>query len=149
MKYNPDYEDHDYWNNLDYPKIPNEIEVNIFRENIFGNILLLGETKNLRCLTNNAIDLFPTDFAKKCDWYDIDGYYDCIIGDGVLNIGNGLLLLDTIKNHCDRFVCRVFGTEIEHEYSWKYAKYFYDKFPNSSKVIKTQKGVYIVIYNFI
>ena len=140
--------DHNYWENLTYPKIPNEFEVFIFEKYVFGKVLLLGETKQLRHLANEAIDLFPTNFAKECNWYDMEGFYDCIIGDGVLNFKEGLWLLDTIKIHCKRFICRVFGKEIENEYSWKYAECFFDNFPENSEVINTQKGINIVIWDF-
>jgi hypothetical protein len=141
-------EDLSYWETLVPPKVPNEYEVSIFKENITGKVLLLGETKALRCLAKHGLDMFPTDFAKKGDWFEMKKFYDTIIGDGCLNFESGFSLLEVIKEHCDRFVCRVFGNEIKDEYTWKYAKCFWDEFEGSSKVIKTQKGCYIVVWDF-
>jgi len=141
-------EDFNYWNSLMPPKVPNEYEVSIFEKHIEGKVLLLGETKALRKLANEGIDLFPSDFAKKGDWFDIEGFYDTIIGDGALNFETGLCLIDSIKKHCNKFIVRVFTPEIKNDYIWKYAKCFPNEFPNSSEIIKTQKGCCIVIWDF-
>jgi hypothetical protein len=145
-------EDYEYWHTIIQQtkvKTPNKYEVSIFKRYIKGRVLLLGETKALIELADEGLDLFPSGFAKKGDWFDMSGYYGTIIGDGCLNLENGFLLISAIKNHCDRFICRVFGNEIKEEYTWKYAKYFWDAFPDSSVVIKTQKGCYMVIWDFI
>jgi len=143
-----DKEDYTYWANLKEPKIPNEYEVSLFEKYAIGEVLLLGETKRLQQIADEGIDLFPTTFAKKGDWYKMNMFYDTIIGDGVLNINIGMELLNSVKWNCNRFICRVFGNEIKDKYSWKYANYFYDEFLKAEKVIKTQKGCYTVVWDF-
>lgn len=141
-------EDHEFWHNLIEPKVPNDYEVNIFRKYIKGTVLLLGETKKLQQLADKGIDLYPTDFAEKGDWFELKEHFNTIIGDGVLNFEHGFTLLEYIKPYCDRFVCRVFMPEIQNIFTGKYAKKFYDEFPGSSIINKTQKGCCIVVYNF-
>lgn len=142
------YYDPEYWNTLTPPRSPNDYELSIYKKHIKGKVLLLGETSKLREIADEGLDLFPTDFARKGNWNNIDGFYDTIIGDGVLGFEHGLSLIDNVKNHCNRFICRSFGQELKNEYVWYYTKHFFDEFPNSSEVIKTQKGCYIVIWDF-
>jgi hypothetical protein len=141
-------EDHEFWDNLTEPKTPNDYEVSVYKKYIKGNALLLGETKKLRMIVNKGLDLFPTDFAEKGDWFDLKEHYDTIIGDGVLNFEHGLNLLEYLKPYCDRFICRVFTPEIQEIFTGKYAKNFYDDFPGCSIINKTQKGCCIVVYDF-
>jgi len=140
-------EDHGCWDNLKPPKSPNEYEISIFKKYIKGNVLLLGETKALRPLANEGIDLYPTDFAKEGHWFDIKEYYDTIIGDGCINL-SGFSLIEAVKNNCDRFICRIFGKELKESQRWKYVKCFFDEFDGATEIIKTQSGCYIVIWDF-
>ncbi|MCK9415770.1 hypothetical protein M0Q97_03815 [Candidatus Dojkabacteria bacterium] len=106
-------EDHEFWENLTEPKIPNDYEVSVYKNYIKGRTLLLGETKKLRQIVDKGLDLFPTDFAEKGDWFELKEHFDTIIGDGVLNFEYGFTLLEYIKPYCDRFVCRVFMPELK------------------------------------
>jgi hypothetical protein len=140
-------QDHEYWQNLEYPKKPNPTEVELFTDYSFGSVLLLGETKALQPHCTEAVDIFPSGFAKQGDWFSLDKHYNTIIGDGVINI-TGMDLVDALRSKCDRLIIRVFGPELEHKYLWKYAKYFPDTFPGALEVFETQPGCRFVIWDF-
>lgn len=140
--------DSDYWSSLEEPKAPNKQEVELFRKFKTGKTLLLGETKQLIPLCNEAIDLYPQSIARQGDWFALEDQYDTIIGDGVLNLV-GFDLVSKLREHCKTLILRSFTHEIRYVYPWKYAQYFFN-FPLDESCINiwTQKGCVMTIWEF-
>lgn len=136
--------DIEHWQNLKPPLAPNQEEVRLYEGWAKGCVLLLGETKELAHLCHRALDMYPSSIADQGNWFDINAYYDTIIGDGVINLA-GMELIDAVRPHCKRFVTRVFTTK--HE-GMKYATFFPTEFPNSTREIVTQVGCMFVVYEF-
>jgi len=145
--------DVDHFNNLPPPLYPNESEVLIYTKYISTEYnhttLLLGYTKQLIHLADIAIDLNPpnhnTNIIKQ-DWYTIEGYYNTIIGDGVLNLVGGDLV-EYLSHHCDTLIIRFFTEKIN---GMKYAKQFKrnTNFLLPDIIIDTQPKCKILVWNF-
>ena len=137
-----------HWINLPYPLKPCYEEVEVFRNNIIGeNVLLLGCTFSLLELCTEAIDLEPkydNPKIKKGDWNNIDGFYDTIIGDGVLSWGADSVL-NSVSKHCKVFICRVFSEKLQ---GMKYATHFYKDFNNAEKLAEINNLCPIFIWRF-
>jgi len=141
-------EDLEHWQNLQPPLSPNSYEISLYSELTShgiagGNVLLLGETKSLMGFAAKTIDLHPIR-GEYGDWFDIQGLYSTIIGDGVINLA-GMELVDVVRPHCKRFVTRVFTKRLP---GMKYATYFPTVFPDSSLNFKTQDGCRMIIWEF-
>ena len=118
--------DTEFWTNLKWPAAPNEDDYKIFESNIKGRVLLLGSTKLLLPLCDEAWDLEPkyADIKIKAkDWFDLNEHFDTIIIDGGLALGKDFTdrLLPIILSHCDRFISRTF---LNPNWETKYATYF-------------------------
>lgn len=153
--------DSDHFNNLPYPLSPNEYEVSIYEKYIKYEVskykkyegvhtLLLGYTKQLIHLCDIAIDINPPlnygiNIIKQ-DWFSIIGYYDVIIGDGVLNLVGGDLV-KYLSTHCNTLVIRFFTNKIN---GMKYATYFRENtsFLLPDIIIDTQPSCKILIWHF-
>ena len=115
-----------FWTTLKWPAAPNEADVEIFKQYCSGKVLLLGSTKLLLPLADQAWDIEPRYPDAKIlprDWFDLDEHWDTIIIDGGLSYGKEFTeqLLKVVLPNCDRFVARAFLNP-----SWKttYAVYF-------------------------
>lgn len=120
------HQDKDYWRNLKWPAAPNNDDYNVFRSYCVGNVLLLGSTRLLLPLCNEAWDLEPKYDNPKIinrDWFTLDQYWDTILIDGGLAFGKEFTerLLPIVLSHCNRFVARVF---LNPNWPTKYAVYF-------------------------
>lgn len=118
--------DNDFWTNLKWPAAPNNDDYSIFEQYCKGRVLLLGSTKLLLSLCDEAWDLEPryTDSKIKTrDWFSLNEHYDTIMLDGGLAYGKEFTerLLPIVLAHCDRFVARAF---LNPNWPTKYACYF-------------------------
>lgn len=138
--------------NLQPPLSPNEEEVELYRKFCDGKekVLLLGYTKELIALCSVAVDLNPPEGVnakvKKGNWFDISEQFDCIIGDGVLNLVGGDLIthLQTLSpNICIRFFTQKLP-------SMKYATIFSSnlKILLPTSITKTQDKCVMLTWNF-
>jgi hypothetical protein len=119
-------EDKDFWTNLKWPAAPNEDDREIFRSYQHGKTLLLGSTKLLLPICDEAWDLAPVyDDPKiiKKDWFSLDQHFDTIILDGGLSYGKEFTdrLLPIVLANCDTFITRAF---LNPNWPTKYAIYF-------------------------
>jgi hypothetical protein len=139
-----------HFNNLKPPLAPNEYEVEIYKQYINHNTLLLGYTKQLIDLCSSAIDLnppiSPNPKVLQGDWFAIKDYYDVIIGDGVLNLVGGDLV-EYLSTHCNILVIRFFTNKIQ---GMKYATYFRSNtnFLLPDVIIDTQDSCKILVWHF-
>lgn len=120
------HEDVTYWTNLSWPAAPNQTDYELYQKYCTGRVLLLGSTKSLLPLADEAWDLNPkyTDpKIKHKNWTSIDSYYDTIIGDGVLVFSKQLCdsIINKALENCRTLVIRTF---LEPSWNPKYAKYF-------------------------
>jgi hypothetical protein len=89
--------------------------VRLFKENLIdGSTLLLGSTKDLLSLCDEALDTFPVYNDKKIitgHWADNNIFYQNIMGDGVLNLNEVLCnqIMAMAKKNCCRLIVRVFN----------------------------------------
>ena len=79
--------------------------------------MLLGSTKDLLCLCDAALDIFPVYTDKKIvagNWTDNDIFYQNIIGDGILNLNEVLCdqIIAMAKKNCRRLLVRVFNYKL-------------------------------------
>ena len=146
-------DDIDHFSNLPLPLYPNEYEVSIYEKyKVTGKVLLLGYTKQLIHLCDEAMDINPPKINKtnkniiNQDWFTITEYYDTIIGDGVLNLVGGELV-EFLSKHCDTLIIRFFTEKIN---GMKYATQFrYNtSFLLPDIIIETQPLCKILIWNF-
>ena len=119
-------EDVDFWTNLKWPAAPNEDDREIFRSYQHGRTLLLGSTKLLLPLCDQAWDLNPLYDDPKLiarDWFSLDQNWDTIMLDGGLSYGKEFTdrLLPIIISNCDTFITRAF---LNPNWPTKYAVYF-------------------------
>lgn len=147
-------DDLEHWHSLKPPLSPNPLEILLFEQNLKpeGSVCLLGMTKELVSLCDQAVDLRPLTIDKptiKEDWAALTpeqvGSVKTVIGDGVINLA-GMSLVGSVSQWSDRFICRVFLKKLP---GMKYATFFPNEFPGASKVIPTQDGVAIVIWDFL
>lgn len=120
------HSDGEYWRNLQWPAAPNLDDYRVFEQYCVGKVLLLGSTKLLLPLVNEAWDLEPKysdSKIKNRDWFTLDQHWDTIIIDGGLAFGREFTekLLPVVLNHCDRFIARAF---LNPSWPTKYAIYF-------------------------
>ena len=120
------HDDLNFWCNLQWPASPNDNDVQIFKEYSYGKTLLLGSTKQLLTLCDEAWDLNPKyDNCKIIhkDWLTINEQWDTIIGDGVLCFDKTFTdqLLTLLTQNCDNLVIRSF---LNPSWVTKYATYF-------------------------
>jgi hypothetical protein len=118
--------DRDYWTGLTWPAAPNQDDYYIFEQYCQGRVLLLGSTKLLLPLADEAWDLEPKyndAKIKNKDWHTLDQHWDTIITDGGLVFGQEHCeqLLKTVLPNCDRFIARSF---LNPSWPVKYACYF-------------------------
>jgi hypothetical protein len=119
--------DRDYWTNLQWPAAPNLADYSVFEQYCKGRVLLLGSTKLLLPLADEAWDLEPKyadSKIKNKDWLSIDSHWDTVIIDGGLTILDQAAcahLISKVLAHCDRFVARSF---LNPSWPTKYAHYF-------------------------
>lgn len=119
-------EDRDFWSNLKWPAAPNEEDYKIFRSYQHGTTLLLGSTKLLLPLCDQAWDLAPVYDDPKIiskDWFSLDQHWDTIMLDGGLSYGKEFTdrLLPIVLSNCDTFITRAF---LNPNWPTKYACYF-------------------------
>ena len=121
------HDDKDYWTNLQWPAAPNTDDYAVFSSYCTGRVLLLGSTKLLLPLCEEAWDIEPkynNAKIKNRNWLSIDSHWDTVIIDGGLTILDDKVcaqLISTVLAHCDRFVARTF---LNPSWPTKYAHYF-------------------------
>jgi hypothetical protein len=139
-----------HFSNLQLPLYPNEYEVEIYAKYKKGKTLLLGYTKQLLFLCDDAMDNNPNlEVTKNVivkDWFALDKYYETIIGDGVLNLVGGELVT-YLSTRCNRLIIRFFTDKIA---SMRYATFFKSNtaFLLPDVIIDTQTSCKILIWNF-
>lgn len=115
-----------YWTQLKWPAAPNDDDYKVYERYCQGKVLLLGSTKTLLPLANEAWDIepqYPIAKIKKRDWLTLDEHWDTIILDGGLNLGKDFArdILRVVLPNCNRFVCRAF---LNPTWQPRYANYF-------------------------
>lgn len=120
------YSDNDFWRDLKWPAAPNEDDVRVFQSYCTGRVLLLGSTRLLLPLCDEAWDIEPKysdPKIKKRDWFGLNSHWDTIIVDGVLVYGKEYTerLLPVLLAHTDRLVVRSF---LNPTWKTKYATWF-------------------------
>lgn len=115
-----------FWTTLKWPAAPNEDDYRIFESYCLGRVLLLGSTKQLLPLCDEAWDIDPQyqdSKLKQRDWFTLDEHWDTIIIDGGLAFGEQFCkdLLKVVLANCDRFVARAF---LNPNWPTRYACYF-------------------------
>jgi hypothetical protein len=120
------HSDKDYWTNLQWPAAPNQDDYLVFESYCSGKVLLLGSTRLLLPLCDEAWDLEPkyADIKiKNRDWFSLDEHFDTIIIDGGLAFGKEFTdrLLPIVLANCDTFITRAF---LNPNWPTKYAVYF-------------------------
>ena len=118
--------DSEYWTSLKWPAAPNLDDYCVFESYCTGRVLLLGSTKLLLPLVDEAWDINPLyDDAKikARDWFNLNEHWDTIIVDGALSYGMEFThqLLPIVLKNCNRFVSRTF---LNPNWPTKYAVYF-------------------------
>ena len=104
--------DKDYWTGLTWPAAPNNADYSVFEQYCTGRVLLLGSTKLLLPLCEEAWDLEPkynNAKIKNKDWLSIDSHWDTVIIDGGLTILDKEVcgqLISKVLDHCDRHLYR-------------------------------------------
>lgn len=119
-------EDKKYWVNLQWPAAPNENDVDVFKLFQQGRTLLLGSTKLLLPLCDQAWDSTPAHNDGKIisrDWFSLDEHWDTIMIDGGLCFSKEFAdkLIPIILANCDTFIARAF---LNPSWPTKYATYF-------------------------
>ena len=120
------HSDTEFWTNLKWPAAPNLDDYAVFEQYCKGKVLLLGSTKLLLPLADEAWDLEPKYADPKIqnrDWFTLDEHWDTVILDGGLAFGKQFCkdLLAAVLPKCDRFVARAF---LNPNWPTKYAVYF-------------------------
>lgn len=115
-----------YWTQLKWPAAPDDDDYLRYESYCRGNVLLLGSTKLLLPLADEAWDIepqYPDTKIKKRDWFTLDQHWDTIILDGGLAFGKEFAdnLLKVVLPNCDRFISRTF---LNPNWPTKYAVYF-------------------------
>jgi hypothetical protein len=118
--------DKDYWSNLKWPAAPSYNDYCVFESYCTGRVLLLGSTKTLLTLCDEAWDLEPVYDDPKIkvkDWFNLNEHWDTVIVDGALAFGLEFThqLLPIVLEHCDRFIARAF---LNPSWPTRYAVYF-------------------------
>lgn len=144
--------------NLSPPLAPNEQEIQIYQKyvdhvktnNRTSKCLLLGFTKELLYLADDAIDINPPincdNKVIKDDWFNINTHYDIIIGDGCINMVGGSIV-QHLSQYCDTLVFRFFMEKLP---DMKYATRFRHNTPFllPDEIIETQPLCKILIWHF-
>ena len=120
------HSDKDFWTHLMWPAAPNKDDYAVFEQYCIGRVLLLGSTRLLLPLADEAWDLEPkydNPKIKNQDWFALNEHWDTIIVDGALALGEEYCkrLLPIVLKHCDRFIARAF---LNPNWPTKYAVYF-------------------------
>lgn len=79
-----------FWTTLKWPAAPNQDDYQVFERYCTGRVLLLGSTKLLLPLCDEAWDLeprYPDPKIKTRDWLTFDEHWDTVILDGGLSFG--------------------------------------------------------------
>jgi hypothetical protein len=119
-------DDTSFWTNLKWPAAPDDDDYAIFSQYCQGRVLLLGSTKLLLTLCDEAWDLEPR-YAdpkiKQRDWFSLDNHWDTVILDGGLSYGREFTerLLPIILANCNTFITRAF---LNPNWPTTYAVYF-------------------------
>jgi hypothetical protein len=150
---------YEHFMHLKPPLAPNNYEIEIFDKYVndiklngqFNNeCLLLGFTKELLYLADKGIDLNPPPNSdtkiEKGDWFNVDSYYDIIIGDGCINMVGGNLV-EHLSKFCGTLVLRFFVDKFPE---MKYATQFRHNTPFllPDTIIDTQPFCKILIWHF-
>ena len=154
---------YEHFMKLQPPLAPNNNEIEIFHKYVndiklnvmcdgkcSGKCLLLGFTKELLYLADEAFDINPPPNSQskivKEDWFNIDSYYDIIIGDGCINMVGGHLV-EHLSQFCGTLVIRFFVDKLPE---MKYATRFRHNTPFllPDKIIETQPLCKILVWNF-
>lgn len=75
------HDDKDYWTNLQWPAAPNTDDYAVFSSYCTGRVLLLGSTKLLLPLCEEAWDIEPkynNAKIKNRNWLSIDSHWDLV-----------------------------------------------------------------------
>lgn len=118
--------DTEFWTNLTWPAAPNHDDYSVFEQYCRGSVLLLGSTKLLLPLADEAWDINPkysNPKIKDRDWFTLDEHWDTVIVDGGLAFGEQFCkdLLKVVLPNCDRFVARAF---LNPNWPTRYACYY-------------------------
>lgn len=118
--------DKEFWTRLKWPAAPNEDDYRVFESYCKGRVLLLGSTRLLLPLADEAWDLEPKyedPKIKNKDWFTLNEHWDTIIVDGALAFGKEYCerILSAVLPNCDRFVARAF---LNPNWRTTYAVYF-------------------------
>lgn len=148
---------YDHYNNLIPPLAPNSSEIEIYNRYVKQiktdnkkTCLLLGFTKELIDLSDVAIDIDPPPNSNAKiitdDWFNINTYYDIIIGDGCINMVGGKLI-EHLSQFCGTLVIRFFMDKLSE---MKYATRFRHNTPFllPDEIIETQPSCKILIWHF-
>ena len=114
------------WTRLVWPAAPNQEDYQVYKKYCEGTVLLLGSTKLLLPLCNEAWDLNPKysdTKIKNKDWFDVDQSFDTVIVDGALAFSKDFCndLLKAFLPRCKIFVSRAF---LKPNWKPKYINYF-------------------------
>ena len=140
-------DDTSFWTNLKWPAAPDNNDYAVFAQHCKGRVLLLGSTKLLLTLCDEAWDLeprYPDPKIKQRDWFSLDNHWDTVILDGGLSYGREFTerLLPIILANCNTFITRAF---LNPNWPTTYAVYF----PKAEELTPTPKEIPInEVYSF-
>lgn len=114
------------WTRLTWPAAPNQSDYQVYKHYCHGSILLLGSTKLLLPLCDEAWDLnpkYPDIKIKNKDWFTVDKTFDTVIVDGALAFGKDFCnnLLEVFLPRCNTFISRAF---LKPNWKTRYINYF-------------------------
>jgi hypothetical protein len=116
-----------HWANLKPPLAPSDEDRLLFKNHLSeGTTLLLGSTKLLLDLCDQALDIDPIYLDQKIikgNWIKNDRFFNNMIGDGVLNFNPILTekILDMASKNSHQFLVRAFNFKLD---SMRVADYF-------------------------
>lgn len=119
--------DNEHWRSLAPPSSPTDSDVEVYRNLLKpGRVLLLGSTKKLLPLCDEARDispLYPDPRIVRGDWRENRTFFENIIGDGVFHLDRELCdaILAMCRDHSKNFISRSFREKLP---TMRYACYF-------------------------
>ena len=108
-----------HWADLKPPLAPSDENRLVFKNHLKkGSTLLLGSTKLLLDLCDQALDIDPLYPDQKIiigNWVENNQFFNNIIGDGVLNFNPDLTekVLDMASKNCHQFLVRAFNFKLD------------------------------------
>lgn len=108
-----------HWANLKYPLAPSGENKLVFKNHLKkGSTLLLGSTKLLLDLCDQALDIEPLYPDPKIiigNWIENNKFFNNIIGDGVLNFNPILCanILEMASKNSHQFLVRAFNSKLD------------------------------------